>query len=157
MASLIMDASLRYMVISASGVEECLTPTSSFPLPELGCMFISTGIWTGGASVSFPTETRSCDANTSLHIQSRLLSLRSTGVERPSSASIISRLLLWSSSVDEASTSVSGNPSMTGVGMYSTSLSWKATRFTGRNIRLGARFVAADTCRRGKGLLRRML
>ena len=79
------------------------------------------------------------------------------GVEWLSSASMTSRLLLWSSSDDEVSSSVSDNPSMTGVGMNSTSLSWKATRFVGENIRLGVLVDVAVTCRRGKGLLRRML
>ena len=112
-------------------------------------------------SLLSPSMTRTCDvsisSSTGLQTHSRLLRLPWMGVEWPSSASMISRLLLWSSSDDEVSSSVSDNPSMTGVGTNSTNLSWKATRFVGENMRLDVLVDVADTCRRGKGLLRRML
>ena len=96
-------------------------------------------------------------SSTGLQTHSRLLRLPWMGVEWPSSASMTSRLLLWSSSDDEVSSSGSDKTSMTGVGTNSTSLSWKATRFVGENIRLGVLVEVADMCRRGKGLLRKML
>lgn len=152
------------MVVVCSDVEDCLeaTSSSSSSSTELVCTFATSScIWNGGVSDLFPCETASCDfsisSSTGLQTQSRLLRLPWMGVGWPSSASMTFRRLLWSSSDEEVSTSVSDKPSMTGVGMNSTSLSWKATRFMGGNIRLGVLVDAAETCRRGRGLLRRML
>ena len=153
---------MHQVVVIVSSVEDCLTGTSSSSSTEWDFTFTaSTCTWTGVVLLLSPSMTESHDVNisssTGLQTHSRLLRLPWMSVEWPSSASMTSRLLLWSSSEDELSSSVSENPSMTGVGTNSTSLSWKATRFVGENIRLAVLVDVAVTCRRGKGLLRRML
>lgn len=103
-----------------------------------------------------------------LDIQSRLRLFRRPGPDEGEGALVLSissirfDLRLADESGGNASSvtgcsALTSDSDKTGVGIISTRVSGKETRFTGWNMRFAGRFDKCVVCRLGSGLLRRML